>query len=123
MENVHVVLYRHIKRERDSNKKFFFKWYRKLVSHAARFNKGLDEPVKVWPSIAGESAALVEKILENAWASRALKLTNIDVYTDASDTGWGAVLFTGEGTVFEVFGKWNIVICSFEAALCSCISC
>ncbi len=85
------------------------KWYRKVMARATKFEMPDNAPLPFWRSAQQELNAWVEFIFMNrptVRAPQAAKGKSV-LYTDASDSGWGATLFVGDGTIKVVAGPWS----------------
>eukprot|EP00760_Papus_ankaliazontas_P013803 PhM_4_TR15898/c2_g3_i3/m.71908 len=85
---------------------YVIKWYRKKMSEAQKFSLGPDARAELWMSARGQLDRIVDFIAKNAPTSRVTGPTTADLFTDASDWGWGAVV-VHEGTVRQVGERWT----------------
>jgi hypothetical protein len=93
-----------------SNWYHVIKWYRKAMSFAARSFVSLRTTIKFWNSVRPELEAWLDYVNKNPITPNTTPTpTDVHLYTDASDSGWGAVLFIGDGTYRVVAGSWSAV--------------
>eukprot|EP00760_Papus_ankaliazontas_P004087 PhM_4_TR11687/c3_g4_i3/m.76276 len=83
---------------------YLLKWYRKKMSEAAKFSLGPDSKTVLWQSAEAQLTWLLGFIKKNEPAMR--NGARIDLFTDASDWGWGAVL-VHDGVVRHVGERWT----------------
>lgn len=62
----------------------------------------------IWPCILNSLTNWIDELLRNPWTDP-LKavLPHPILYTDASESGFGAVLFQTDGEVFKLSGRWS----------------
>jgi hypothetical protein len=72
-------------------------------------NRPLDDYVSVWPSIVDTwSSALLEMTTLRYTAQRALPTASAQMFVDASESGWGAVIFNYNNRAMRIFaGPWS----------------
>ena len=86
------------------------KWYRKAMHKATKFGFTGAEHLPFWPSVLPQLDNLMGFIHDNrpiVRPPRDASQSHLRLYTDASDSGWGAVLFPGDGTVRIAAGRWT----------------
>ena len=103
----------------DTNRADFY-WIFKFLRR--RTEQPLDDPAQVWPSI--KSMWRIWATLEltkppRVWAGPAAPLKTGIMYTDASLSGWGAVIFHGDGRMSIRAGPWS----ADDLATCPSINC
>ena len=85
-----------------------FKYYRRRAAqHAKGEHFGRDDPAAVWPSVRQGIDEWFKRLLKNVPARRTDRNNTATLFTDASLTGAGAVLFTADGRVITFAAVWN----------------
>ena len=91
--------------------KFFhiLKFYRRRTSQFARELTALGDSARVWPSLCSDLDRLVNTIATKVEPDApCLGNASFVLCTDASDTGFGAILFDSDGAWKMFNGRWNI---------------
>ena len=84
------------------------KWYRKTMSRATTERITGAEGVRFWESARPQLEGWLRFVKANTPVTRnRTSATEIRLFTDASSTGWGALLFPGDGTMRVVAGRWS----------------
>lgn len=90
-----------------------FKFYRRRAHAFSIGSIHLNHKALVWNCIRKELEQWFDNLLQNipaSWATPRSELYHL--FTDASLTGWGAVLFTPDNKVLVVSGRWSKLIAS-----------
>jgi hypothetical protein len=86
------------------------KFYRRRLHELDKGTWETTDPAKLWPSVRGDLSRWVRMALMNEWTHHVGEAPHDDliIFTDASVTGWGAVLFDeSSGKAAAAGGKWS----------------
>ena len=84
------------------------KYYRRKCASLQREEVTLDDNAKVWACVRQRLHTWIEFLGYNRPVTRPpTSLTNVNIFTDASDIGWGGYLIDADGQVQIVAGAWT----------------
>ena len=85
-----------------------FKFYRRRAAeHAQGTGYALHEQANIWECIKPRLKKWFATLIRNEPADRTIRREEVTLFTDASLTGAGAMLFTEDGLVFTFAAKWT----------------
>ena len=85
------------------------KFARIVAKNLAVGQTTLRSNLRIWPAVATRLREWATQLLSNEWVAPATKKDpTIRLFTDASRTGWGAVMYSG-ADVTIVAGRWGAV--------------
>jgi hypothetical protein len=84
-----------------------FKYYRKRAA-AYSLHGDVNSSTSIWPCVVSPLQKWLSELIENKWTDPLRPvMTRTTLYTDASKTGFGAVLFSTDGGVHRFGGRWS----------------